>query len=67
MPDQTEMAMASFQIANECHRKFTAALLNFQAACLSHNWRLAEQFQVEAVGALEAHLDNLAVGYKVIP
>ena len=44
----------------------SAAIVDYQSACIAGEWELAEKYRVLAVGSFEAFLDHTAVAHREI-
>ena len=60
---QTDMA-SDYKQASCAMELFSAALLDFHAACLRLDWKACEKSRGDAQAALDGYLDNLAAAYK---
>ncbi len=57
--------MASdYKQASRAMELFSAALLDFQAACLRRDWKACEKSRGDAQAALDGYLDHLAAAHK---
>lgn len=53
-----------FRAANRAIELHTAALLDFQAACIRYDWKAADKSRGDAEAAMDAYLTNVAAAYK---
>lgn len=61
----TDRLLTTLRTCERNQQEFAAAMLGFQAACLSYNWKEAERLEAMALGAMEAYFGNMASAYKL--
>jgi len=54
----------SMKQAQRAMELFNAAMLDFQAACMRHDWTAAEKSRGDIAAAIDGYLDRLAAMYK---
>ena len=64
MADMTADMANDYRHASRAMELFSAALLDFQGACLRRDWAHCEKARGDAQAALDSYLDNLAAAHK---